>query len=184
MGRAALLLMLGLGFCEGPEIPDYDRGAFSGWIDEDGDCQRTRAELMIARSSGPVTLSADGCRAIRGTWRDPYSGEVHSEAEEVQIDHLVPLKWAWMHGAHGWSAAERDRFALDPDNLRIVGGGLNAAKGAKDPLDWLPPRAAAQCGYLRGFEGIVARYRLEVDAAWAEAMSRTRLRVCSGDGAA
>ena len=69
--------------------PDrHERSASGGWSDEDGDRQNTRHERLIARSTAPVELSEDGCQILRGRWMDPYTGNVHVAAQEIEIDHL------------------------------------------------------------------------------------------------
>ena len=75
-------------------LKNYNREAFGGWADSDGDCQNTRHELLIARSLRPAELRTDGCLVLRGSWIDPYSSELQHQASEVDIDHLVPLKFA------------------------------------------------------------------------------------------
>ena len=39
--------------------------------------------------------------------------------------HVVPLKWAWDHGADTWSRDKREKFANDPVNLWSVELSLN-----------------------------------------------------------
>jgi hypothetical protein len=51
----------------------------------------------------------------------------------------VPLAWAWKHGAFDWPEAQRIAFANDPANLFAVDDSTNQSKGAKGPLEWLPP---------------------------------------------
>ncbi len=186
MDRLLLLVFLGLSFCGLPpdEVPDYDRAKFSSWTDPDGDCQATRSEMLIAQSTRAVTLTATGCSVAAGKWADPYSGRSFTAARELQIDHVVPLKWAWDHGAAFWSDARRDAFALDPRNLLIVSGSLNASKGAQDPLNWMPPDRSYHCTYLREFSAIVAEYRLEPGEAWTREMARATAQACGADGAA
>ena len=48
----------------------YDRDDWGGWIDADGDCQNTRAEILIRDSQVPPTL--EGCRVVAGLWELPY----------------------------------------------------------------------------------------------------------------
>ena len=100
----------------------YSRSAFGhGWDDADGDCQDSRAEALIQMSSTPVRFATDRrCRVVTGRWISPFSGNVIQNASEADIDHVVPLKWAWDRGANHWSDANRERFANDPVNLLPV----------------------------------------------------------------
>ena len=137
---------------------EYSRSAFSGWIDEDGDCLNTRHELLLELSTGPTTKSSDGCRVVRGKWNDPYSGSVFFDSSKMDIDHLVPLAWAWRNGASSWSESERDRFANDPINLFAVSASLNRSKGAQGPDSWLPPNEKFHCQYVTRFYRVLLKY--------------------------
>ena len=140
----------------------YDRSRFGGWSDDDNDCLTTRHEILLARSAAPVELSPEGCRAARGLWRDPYTDTEFTAAAELDIDHLVPLRYAWDRGASRWSEDKRREFANDPANLLPVAAAVNGSKGASGPLDWLPPSSDFACEYLLRFDRVVARYGLEV----------------------
>lgn len=97
----------------------YERSAFGhGWDDADGDCQNSRAEALIANSSTTVRFAEDKrCRVVTGRWISPFTGKVIQNSSEIDIDHVVPLKWSWKRGAKGWSQAKRERFANDMVNL-------------------------------------------------------------------
>ncbi|WP_227499679.1 HNH endonuclease family protein [Marinobacter adhaerens] len=139
----------------------YSRTAFGhGWDDSDGDCQDSRAEALVQMSSTPVRFATDRrCRVVTGRWISPFSGNVIQNASEADIDHVVPLKWAWDRGANHWSDANRERFANDPVNLLPVEASLNRSKGAKGPTEWLPP--SGQCSYVARFSRITKKYQLE-----------------------
>jgi hypothetical protein len=62
-----------------------------------------------------VTNSA--CTAISGTWFSPYDGATWTAASDVGIDHMVPLKNAWISGANTWSAAKR---TVIPDSACLL----------------------------------------------------------------
>lgn len=71
----------------------YSRSAFAHWTDDDGDCLNTRHELLQELSTGPVTMSENGCRVLRGRWNDPYSGSVLFDSSKMDIDHLILCHW-------------------------------------------------------------------------------------------
>ena len=90
---------------------------------------------------------------VSGRWISPFTGKVIQNSSEIDIDHVVPLKWAWDHGANTWSRDKREKFANDPANLWSVELSLNRQKGAQEPEDWLPP--LGKCQYLSRFKPII-----------------------------
>ena len=139
---------------------EYSRGQFgSGWDDADGDCQDSRQEALIAQSTAPVRFKDNNhCRVLSGRWISPYSGKVIHDPSAMDIDHVVPLKWAWEHGASSWPKEKRVRFANDPRNLVSVEASLNRQKGAKGLDEWLPP--ANQQQYIARFKAVAKMYGL------------------------
>ena len=160
-------------------LKNYNREAFGGWADSDGDCQNTRHELLIARSLRPAELRTDGCLVLRGSWIDPYSAELQRQASEVDIDHLVPLKFAWDHGAWDWTADKMAQFANDPTNLVITQKSLNRSKGSDGPIDWLPPNNAFVCVYIDEFLTVVERYSLTVLIDELDEFEALRSNMCN-----
>lgn len=87
-------------------IPTYNRSDWGRWIDADHDCQDTRQEVLIRQSEVPVTFKTDKhCHVVSGKWTDPYTGEVITNASDLDIDHMVPLKEA--HDSGGWQWTRR-----------------------------------------------------------------------------
>ncbi len=145
--------------------PGYERAQFGhGWDDADGDCQDSRAEALISTSTTPVRFADEQrCRVVTGRWISMFTGNVIQNAGDIDIDHVVPLKWAWDHGASSWTKAKRDKFANDPVNLIPVEASLNRSKGAQGPESWLPP--SGKCQYVSRFVRIVKVYGLQPDQA-------------------
>ncbi|WP_349343545.1 HNH endonuclease family protein [Marinobacter sp. MMG032] len=143
------------------EQSGYDRSAFGhGWDDADGDCQDSRAEALIAQSTTKVRFADKSrCRVVSGRWVSPFTGKVIQNASDIDIDHVVPLKWAWDHGASSWPQGKREAFANDPVNLWSVELSLNSQKGARGPEEWLPP--TGRCQYISRFIRIVKIYGLD-----------------------
>lgn len=152
-----------------PATTSYERSAFGhGWDDADGNCQDSRAEALIQFSTTTVRFADPRkCRVVTGRWISPFTGEIIQNAADIDIDHVVPLKWAWDRGAASWSQGQREKFANDPVNLLPVEANLNRSKGAQGPDNWLPP--ANQCGYVARFVRVVRLYDLTLAPAEGEA---------------
>ena len=146
-------------------VPQYKRSYFGGWADSDGDCQNTRHELLQELSTSILSFTDNTCRVLMGKWLNPYTGKIFRQSADVDIDHLVPLYWAWQHGANTWIRDKRVRFANDPINLFAVQKSVNREKSAKGPLKWLPPNIAFRCSYVVRFERIVKIYDLRLNQA-------------------
>jgi hypothetical protein len=137
----------------------YSRDKFGhGWSDVDHDGQDTRQEILISQNTGNLTYNDKG-RVIRGRWVSMYSGDIIIDASKVDIDHIVPLSWAWKHGASQWTSAKREQFANDETNLVAVEASLNRQKGDKGPDEWLPPKNVEQ--YKLRFQRIMKLYGLK-----------------------
>ena len=122
----------------------YDRKAWKHWIDADKDCQNTRHEVLLEESLGTVSFkTSKNCGVVSGSWLGAYSGDVFTDASQLDIDHLIPLKEAHISGGYAWDAYRKRDYANDlsnPLSLIAVDKGLNRQKGASDPADWLPPQ--------------------------------------------
>ena len=132
-------------------IPEYDRDDWKHWIDENGDCQNTRHEVLIEESYEAVTYTSDtNCSVSSGKWYGNYTGQYYYSASELDIDHFIPLKNAHQSGGYSWSSAKKEEFAnyrLDPDNLIAVNLSANRSKGAKGPDEWKPSNTEYWCEY-------------------------------------
>lgn len=156
----------------------YSRSRFGhGWADEDGDCQNSRMEALAAQSTIAVRYAdARKCRVVSGRWISPFTGNVLHNASEIDIDHVVPLKWAWDHGASEWPQEKRERFANDQVNLWSVELSLNRQKGAHGPDDWLPP--SGRCQYITRFVRIAKIYGLLLDDSQSDGYKRQVAQYC------
>ncbi len=141
---------------------DYDRNEWlPRWSDFDRDCQDTRHELLIRYSLAPVVFtSREDCKVAFGLWLDPYTGEFFDKASDLDVEHIVPLKWAHDHGAAGWSREKKRRFAEDPENLWLVDDGRNQSKGHRGPDQWMPPYGPVRRIYIQRFMAIAKKYGL------------------------
>ncbi len=156
----------------------YDRDALGGWTDITGDCRDTRHELLADLSTGLFETTPNGCEILRGRWNDPYTGQVFTNAGEMDVDHVVPLYYAWRRGAAEWDTERRVRFANDPANLIATDASTNRRKGARGPLDWLPPNPDFHCQYVLRFRRIAHQYELVIPDQEATSMGDLSREVC------
>ena len=174
----AALVLADVVIAEVSTIPEYQREFFGVWSDEDHDCMNTRHEILGVMSTGPITMSTDGCQVVRGRWLDPYTGRTFFNASDIDIDHVVPLYWAWERGAWSWPTDKLVAFGNDPRNLEAVDDATNRAKGSKSPIDWLPPKASYQCQYLVHFLRVVAIYELDIPSDESAAFDLLKNKLC------
>lgn len=158
---------------------DYHRSAFGdAWTDDNdapgghNGCD-TRDDILTRDLVDKTFVSTKRCpnAVATGTLHDPYTNKTIAFArgakvgESVQIDHIVPLAYAWDMGAYGWPDRERRRFANDPANLLAVDGPANQDKSDSPPARWMPPNAAFACQYAMQFIAVLRGYQLPVDEA-------------------
>ncbi|KAH0019022.1 hypothetical protein KCU80_g17379, partial [Aureobasidium melanogenum] len=151
--------------------PAYDRDLFKHWITISGECN-TRETVLKRDGSDVITSSS--CAATSGSWYSDYDGKTWTQASDLDIDHLVPLKEAWVSGAKDWTNERREQFANDltRPQLLAVTDSLNQAKGDQDLAEWLPPRVAYQCEYVRAWVQVKYYYGLTMDSAEKAAASK------------
>jgi hypothetical protein len=146
-------------------LPAYNRADWPQWIDQDGDCQDTREEVLIEESLIAPALDARGCRVVAGRWRDEYTGAVYTNPNDVEIDHRVPLANAHRSGGWAWDRSRKRDYAndlVDPQHLVAVGAESNSIKGDKGPDAWRPPLRENWCRYATTWRDIKRRWDLSI----------------------
>ncbi len=165
---------------------DYLRAAFGDAWDDNNDAPLghngcdTRDDILSRDLVDKTYMSLKRCpdAVATGTLHDPYTNKTINfqrgpkVGEAVQIDHIVPLAYAWDMGASGWPAPERLRFANDPANLLAVDGQANQDKGDSPPAQWMPPNTAFACQYSMQFIAVLRGYQLPVDQASTAVLRR------------
>lgn len=170
---------------------DYRRAAYGDAWDDDNSAPGghngcdTRDEILdrdLTDKSYTVTKRCANAVAA-GSLRDPYTNDTvafvrgNQVGASVQIDHIVPLAFAWDMGARDWPDEMRKRFANDPANLLAVAGRANQDKGDLPPGEWMPPNAAFWCTYAMQFIAVLRGYRLPVDEPSAQRL-RAATQTC------
>ncbi|WP_369223197.1 HNH endonuclease family protein [Streptomyces sp. R39] len=153
----------------------YERDKFGyAWMDTaDGvplarnGCD-TRNDLLKRDGQKVRFRAGSDCVVVSMSLYDPYTGKdiawKKAKATEVQIDHVVPLSYAWQMGAARWDKQTRQRLANDVLNLLPVSGSTNSAKGDSGPASWLPPSKTIRCSYSVRFAQVALKYELPVTA--------------------
>lgn len=161
---------------------DYRRAAFGDAWDDDNTAPGghngcdTRDDILDRDLVDKTYVSTKRCTqaVASGVLHDPYTSATIAFTRgaqvgaAVQIDHLVPLAYAWDMGARNWPDATRIRFANDPANLLAVAGPVNQDKGDQPPAAWMPPNHAFWCQYAIQFIAVLRGYSLPVDRASAD----------------
>jgi hypothetical protein len=172
-------LLLGLLLSFSLFAQTYNRSEFGdGWATYEG-CINVRERVLILRSAELVGFDSTGCKIAKGLWLDPYSGMVYKDPNLLDIDHVVPLKWAWIHGASKWDRKKRVAFANhieDPKHLLPVAKKLNISKSDRGPDRWLP--SVGQCSYIVNFDRIVKIWQLEYSSAEKEKIESLKKFYC------
>ena len=155
-------------------IPKYDRGEWRHWIDEDGDCQNARQEVLIEESTVQVAFeSSDDCRVESGGWVGPYTGREVSSPGDLDVDHMVPLENAHRSGAWAWDRDRKREYAnylLYEDHLIATTSGANRSKASKGPEEWRPPLESYWCDYATDWVVIKDRWLLTVTESEFQAL--------------
>ncbi|MEU6721835.1 HNH endonuclease family protein [Nonomuraea sp. NPDC046802] len=140
----------------------YSRQKFQPlWAHHRGRCDVR--ETVLARDGRRVKRNT-ACHPVKGVWYSPYDGKRLKSERQVDVDHLVPLAYAWRSGASRWSQARRRAFANDltRPELITVSHSANIAKGGKGPQSWRPQRRSYWCRYATSWISVKHHYRLFV----------------------
>lgn len=130
--------------------PPYDRALFPHWVTISEKCDAR--ETVLKRDGVNVTTNS-ACSAVSGIWYSEYDGATWNDPLDLHIDHVVPLRAAWISGARNWTTSRRREFANDliRPQLIAVTDNINQAKGDKDPSVWMPPLQSYHCTYVRAW---------------------------------
>ncbi|KAK9419591.1 hypothetical protein SUNI508_07327 [Seiridium unicorne] len=176
----------------------YDRDLFPHWI-ESGGCS-TR-ESVLKRDGTGVTIGSD-CYPTAGSWKSPYDGATWTAPSDVDIDHMVPLKNAWLvsnlnsrlltmlspitniypdqSGANAWTTSKRQSFANDltySPQLWAVTDEVNQSKSDKNPANWKPPLTSFYCTYAKSWVAVKYYWDLTITSSEKTALT-SMLNTC------
>ena len=154
----------------------YSRSLYPHWHIVSGTCD-TRETVLKRDGTSVVTSSA--CAATSGRWFSPYDGATWTASSDVDIDHVVPLKNAWISGASSWTTAKRESFANDLTRPQLIAvtDNVNSSKGDKSPDAWKPPLTSYYCTYARMWIAVKYYWALKITSAEKSALT-SMLNTC------
>ena len=143
---------------------EYNRKDWKHWIDEDKNGFNTRQEVLIEENladSLEIIWVNNKFKIIKGMWVCPFTGDTITNPKKLDVDHLIPLKYAHDHGAAEWTKDKKEKYAnyLNfKDHLVAVKASANRQKGAKGPDKWIPN--INRIWYKRKWRQIKRKWRL------------------------
>ncbi|KAM7192100.1 hypothetical protein V8F33_008525 [Rhypophila sp. PSN 637] len=154
----------------------YNRDLFPHWITISGQCNAR--ETVLARD-GTSVVAGSNCAPTSGTWKSPYDGATWTQASDIDIDHMVPLKNAWVSGAKSWTTSKRQQFANDLTRPQLwsVTDNVNQSKGDKSPDAWKPPLSSFYCTYAKSWVQVKYYWALSITSAEKSALT-SMLNTC------
>lgn len=97
---------------------------------------------------------------VNGQWVCKYSGVSIPNSRNVDIDHIIPLKYAYDNGGANFSPDRKHQMATDDSNLVSVSAHENRSKGDKGLSEYLPSQN--QCWYLRHWDYVARKYGVKI----------------------
>lgn len=150
-----------------PHKTGYKRAAFGqAWEDVDHNGCDTRNDVL-ARDLTQI-VRTDNCTVSSGTLQDKYTGTTINFVRgksKVDIDHVIPLGYAYKQGAGDWPAAKREALANDLSNLTAADASANRSKSDSGPAEWMPSNAGYRCEYGKKFAAVSIKYDLPITQA-------------------
>jgi len=153
-------------------VNSYNRSNWRHWTDEDHNCMDTRQEVL--QRDTIIAVSVNNCKINFGLWKCPYTGDLFTDPGDLDIDHVVPLKEAWLSGAHEWTKINKKLYAnylVNPNHLLAVYKGANRSKGYRDPCNWKPDDESFWCEYAMAWIEIKKEWSLEMDECEIEELN-------------
>lgn len=161
----------------GPDEKYIRKLHFGRWINDphDDTCMNTRARVLTNSSQEEVSYRGNKrCVVDSGLWHEPYAGKVVRIAREIQIDHIVPLKNAYVSGAWQWDYKTRCLFAnyMGYNNHLVPSdASQNMSKGDRAPDKFLPANENYRCQYVKDWLAVKLIWKLNMTPEEVQAIA-------------
>lgn len=145
----------------GPRASQQTEAWPMAWQDRDGDCQRTRTEVLLRDLEGLVQWGGPmSCEVVGGEWHS-RGRRVALDIDNVRVVPLVPVDNAIASGAGDWSREKKLDFMNDMENLIILDPVSEKERNGFGPDRWIPLKKY-WCEYARRWEQVKSRYGLSM----------------------
>jgi hypothetical protein len=134
--------------CYSGPTHSYSRGYFGGWTDPLNIGCDTRDKLLYSSAENKDTLvykikkNKETCTPEKGEWKTYFDNKTATfdDSSDLEIDHTVPLKNAWLMGAYKWKPWQLETYANDmtPGHLEVMEGNANSSKSSESIDQWNP----------------------------------------------
>lgn len=168
--------MSGIAVAEDNNAP-YDRKQYQPTWSVGVGCD-IRSRMLASTSTAAVQFGSNGCTVKWGQWKDMYTGQVltgnpyrgDGTANDLDIDHIIPLHYVNNHGGSNWSSDQKRSYgaSLDAMNKGVyiaVSASENRRKGDQGPASYYPPNPEYRCEYSRRWRDIARAYGIAMSQA-------------------
>lgn len=168
----------------------YNRDEWKHWIAAGSSCWNVREEVLYKQAVGGSVKFADAqkkatnsksqaCSITAGKWVDPYTGKTFTNPSDIDIDHMIPLKYAATHGGNNWTSSKKQKYAnsMDTGHLLAVSASANRSKSDKGPGSWKPTDKGYWCQYASHWINVSVTWKLTASKADKSALTEM-LKTC------
>lgn len=167
--------MSGVEIAEAANVP-YSRESYQDGWDVGSGCN-LRARILQATSIVGVVTS-NGCTVTYGSWYDPYTGSTltgnpyrgDGTANDLDIDHIIPLAYVNAHGGYDWSPSQKKAYGQSLEAYQngvyvAVSAAENRRKSDSGPSEYYPPNPAYRCEYATKWRDLARIYDISLSRA-------------------
>lgn len=153
----------------------YNRDEWKHWISAGSSCWNMREEVLYQQAEkGSVVLldknkketknKSSACSISSGKWNDLYTGKTFTNPKDIDIDHMIPLKYTATHGGQAWDSKKKEKYAnsIDGNHLIAVSASANRSKSDKGPGSWMPSNKAYHCRYVFDWVTVASKWNISL----------------------
>ena len=137
-----------------------------------------RSRVLSSSSQVAVQYGSNGCTVKYGSWVDPYSGQTltgnpyqgDGAGNDLDIDHIIPLKYVNEHGGAHWTEAQKRSYGASLEAMNngvyiAVSASENREKSDSGPSEYYPPNPNYRCEYAKKWRDIARLYSISLTQA-------------------